>query len=98
MKLDIENAKITKITQLIIDSRIMKDGCEWVHLSISHPDSLPTYEELCAAKDWFIGKDKKAIQVFAPSTEHYNHHKYCLHLWHCLDRDPLPDFRIAGGI
>jgi hypothetical protein len=44
----------------------------------------------------FIGDGRKAIQVFAPVAEHVNIHEFCLHLWHCLDGDPLPDFTRGG--
>lgn len=70
-----------------------RDGRLWQHVSISRPDRLPTYKEMCDTKDQLIGPDKKAIQVFAPKSEHVNIHPYCLHLWHCVDEDVLPDFR-----
>lgn len=75
-----------------------KDDKFWLHVSASYADHLPAYAELKMVKDVFIGEDRKAIQVFPPKSEHYNLHDYCLHLWHCMDGDPVPDFRRAGMI
>ena len=72
------------------------DGLLWVHLSVAHRDRLPTYEELKLAKALFIGREKQAIQVFAPESRHINLHCYCLHLWHCLNGQPIPDFTRGG--
>ena len=74
------------------------DGKRWVHLSVAHPNRLPTYQELSEARDVFLGEEARCIQVFAPKSEHVNIHKYCLHLWHCLDDDGLPDFRRFGAL
>lgn len=63
------------------------NGLHWIHISCSHPDRYPTWEELKAAKEVFIGEDVWAYQVLPP-TEHYiNLHENCFHLWHCRDRD-----------
>lgn len=51
-----------------------QDGKRWMHLSISRPDRLPSYGDLCDAKRVFVGADRKAIQVFAPEAEHVNLH------------------------
>jgi len=65
----------------------------WLHVSMSFPDKLPTYEHMKSVKNVFIGRKNKAIQVFAPEDEHVNIHSFVLHLWAPVDRDPLPDFR-----
>ena len=69
----------------------------WLHLSMSRKDRVPTYTDVRRVKEMFIGKDRKAIQIFPAESEHYNLHPNCLHLWSPLERDPLPDFRTAGG-
>lgn len=76
-----------------------KDGRDWVHLSLSRPNRMPTYEDMCLVKDLFIGENELAIQVFVPKDRHVNLHPNCLHLWHCLDGDPVPDFsRLVKGV
>jgi len=71
------------------------DNRAWLHVSCSRPDRLPSYDDLCLVKAEFVGADRKAIQVFPAQAEHVNIHLYCLHLFSCLDEDPLPDF--TGG-
>lgn len=75
-----------------------RDGKRWLHLSMSRRSRLPTYDDLCLVKDTFIGRDRLAVQVFARTADHVNHAKFCLHLWSCLDGDPVPDFRHLGMI
>lgn len=72
------------------------DGRRWVHVSVSRRSRVPDYDDLCDVKRIFIGADRKAIQIFPARVEHVNVHPNCLHLWACLDGDPLPDFRKHG--
>ena len=74
------------------------DGKRWVHISYSRPTRMPSYDDLCLVKDRFIGADRRAISVHPPRSEHVSLHAWCLHLWHCIDDDGLPDFRHAGTI
>lgn len=78
---------------LIISVAKEKDGRLWCHLSVALPYSTPSYKMLCDLKEEFLGPDRKAIQVFAPKSEHINIHPNCLHLWCCLEGDLIPDFR-----
>lgn len=68
-----------------------------MHLSVSRTNRDPSYFDLKRVKELFIGRQRKAVQVFPPEAEHYNHHPYCLHLFAPIDRDPLPDFRHESG-
>jgi len=52
-----------------------------VHLSIAHPERLPTYEELKGARYAFLDPDKTFGQLFVPKKFWVNKHPYCLHLW-----------------
>ena len=83
---------------VIVSTNREADGKRWLHVSTPFQDRLPTYEELCEVKNIFVGPDAKAVQVFPPEAEHCNVHPYCLHLWACIDEDPLPDFRGPGGM
>lgn len=75
------------------------DGVWWLHLSISRPKSLPTWEDLVQARDCIFGPNRKCYQVLAPRYEHVNIHPYCLHLWSTEEiiHDPLPDFTHGMG-
>lgn len=86
-----------KRLMVIVSASKELDGKQWVHASISHSTRLPSYEELKYLKRHFIGADRKAIQVFPSDSEHVNIHPKCLHLFCCLDDDPLPDFTHGLG-
>lgn len=51
-----------------------------LHVSVSLPDRLPSWEQLKDAKEAFMG-DVWAYQVLAPAKHYLNMHPYVLHLW-----------------
>jgi hypothetical protein len=71
---------------------IEEDGKKWLHVSFAHPKRMPDYNEITMVKERFIGEDKYAMMVFPKKDFHVNIHPYCLHLWHCIDGHPLPEF------
>lgn len=84
--------------RVICSTADFPDGRDWLHVSVSRVDRLPTYQELKIVKNIFIGADKFAYQVFASDSEHVNIHEFCLHLWCPLTGDlPLPDFTRGGN-
>lgn len=80
-------------------SPIPPDGTEWVHASISHPDTDPTYAELQHLHQAVWGdRDGFAFQVFVPRALHVNIHDHALHLWGRLDgRQFIPDHLFDHG-
>ncbi len=81
-----------------VSASLEADGKRWLHVSTSRKDRMPNWTEFRAVKDLFIGLDKLAVQVFPPQSQYVNFHPNALHLWHCLDGDPVPDFRTDGLI
>lgn len=73
------------------------DGKRWVHVSLSFAKLLPSWDMIVFVRDATIGRDKKAVQVIAPESEHVNIHPNVHHFFHCLDEDPLPDFTRGSG-
>lgn len=84
--------------RVIFTGTTESDGKRWLHLSASFPNRLPNWDELKLVKDMFIGRDKLAVQVLPRAEEYVNCHPYALHLWTCLDGDPVPDFRKEGTL
>jgi len=74
-----------------------QDGQRWLHVSMSRRSRMPSYEDMALVKQMFIGDDKYALQVFPPKSKHVNIHSFCLHLWHCIDREVTPDFTQGGN-
>jgi len=68
------------------------EGELWLHVSCSHKNKLPKWKELREVKDIFVGRDRKAIQIFPKQSEYVSIMPYCLHLWCNLSKDILPDF------
>jgi hypothetical protein len=75
------------------------DGALWLHVSASHRSRVPTWAEMCAVKELFIGPDRWAVQLHPPATEHINIHPLCLHLFAPFSPEawPLPDFAAGLG-
>lgn len=67
-----------------------RGGKQWAHVSCSFRNELPSWEDLKAVKEIFLG-DVMAYQVLPPKAEWLNVHPYTLHLFHCLSGDPFPD-------
>ena len=83
---------------VLVSQSLEADDRMWLHASLSRPTRLPSWSDLRRVKDAFIGKDKKAVQVFPADSEYVNMHPNVLHLFHCLDGDVLPDFRRGTGL
>lgn len=82
---------------VICSGAIELDGRHWVHVSLSRRSRMPSYDDLKLVKNLFIGESNQAVQVFPPAGGNINLHPYCLHLWHCVDGDGLPDFAHGGN-
>jgi hypothetical protein len=83
---------------VICTGRVEADGRRWLHVSFSRRDRLPDWPDLRLVKHTFIGDERIALQVLPRQAEYVNVHPNVLHLWSCLDGDPVPDFRIKGQI
>lgn len=84
--------------RVMISVLIEADGNPWLHVSVWRANRIPSYEDLTDTKAAFVGRERKAIQVFPGEAEFVNFHPYCLHLWCRLDGDSLPDFSRANAI
>jgi hypothetical protein len=50
------------------------------HLSISHPNRNPTWEEIKQARYDFCPHDVTMAMILPPTTEYVNIHNFCFHL------------------
>ena len=91
---------IHEASQMVVLSSVCRedDGKPWMHVSVSRNGRIPTYEDMCFVKKHWIGEDRKAIMVFADKNHHVNINANVLHLWCCLEGDPLPEFSFGGSI
>lgn len=95
---EINGAVYRGINGLVVISSVSyeADGKRWLHVSYSRADRIPNYNDTTAVKKLFIGEDKKAIMIFPDKAHHVNIHKYCLHLFYCIDGDTIPEFSKDG--
>jgi len=73
------------------------DNKLWLHVSLARPNKLPSWNDVLEVKNLFIG-DKTALQVLPKKDKYIDCHKYCFHLWHCIDGDVTPDFTRGNNI
>lgn len=78
--------------RVLMSVAVELDGKRWLHVSCSRQNRLPSWNDLRRVKDLFIGTSRAAIQVLPKQEKHVNIHPRVLHLFTCLDDDPLPDF------
>lgn len=76
-------ARYTHKSNLLVLSALEVHGNkeEWFHCSVSRPDRYPSWDDIMAVKNLFIGEDNEAIQVLPKKPEYVNLHKNCFHIW-----------------
>jgi hypothetical protein len=67
----------------------MQNGVEWIHVSLSRWDAIPTWMDIKKVKNEFLGKDEEACMTFPKQKDYVNLHQHCLHLW--MLNDPRDD-------
>ncbi len=82
---------------VILSTARERDGRKWLHVSVAHPEKIPSWDTLKTVKTIFIGRNRVALQVLPSETEYVNHHPFCLHLFTCLDGNVTPDFTRGRG-
>lgn len=86
----------TGLTVIVSGAREL-DERRWLHMSLAHPERLPSWNELRDTKRWVLGARVKAVMVLPEETEYVNIHPFCLHLFASIDGNPLPDFTRGSG-
>jgi hypothetical protein len=77
---------------------IASDGAGWEHVSVSHPDYTPSWEEMSQVKDLFWDPEDCVIQYHPPSSRYVNNHRHCLHLWRPIGVAlPMPEPELVGN-
>ena len=63
----------------------VQPGQQWLHVSASRANRLPSWEDLHEVKNLLIGREKTTVQLLPKESDYVNFNKYTLHLWHRLD-------------
>ena len=80
---------------------IASDGLGWEHVSVRADNGkrsrVPTWKEMCAAKDLCWDAEDVVVQFHPPKSEYVNNHPHVLHLWRPIGAViPLPDSLLVG--
>ena len=76
---------------------IASDGEGWEHVSVSLPDRIPTWLEMCTVKDTFWDGEDVVVQFHPRRSEYVDCHPFCLHLWRPRGRQfPTPPSILVG--
>ena len=51
------------------------------HMSISHPDRYPGWDEISEARYRFVPDEVSMVMHLPPRSEYVNLHETCFHLW-----------------
>ena len=61
------------------------EGCH--HISISHPFRYPTWDEIHAARYYFLPEDIDCAIFLPKKSEYVNLHPNCFHVWEVKDAE-----------
>lgn len=76
---------------------IASDGAGWEHVSVSLPDRIPSWQEMCLVKNLFWGDEDIVMQLHPAKSDYINNHHFCLHLWRPTnDTIPTPPSVMVG--
>lgn len=68
----------------------------WEHVSVSRLTKVPSWEDMCFAKQQFWSDDINVMQLHPAKNNYVNVHPNCLHLWRPLESQiPLPDLTMV---
>jgi hypothetical protein len=84
---------------LIMVNDAWRDSEWWEHVSVSHRDRTPTWEEMCWVKDLFWSEDEVVVQYHPAKRDYVNCHPNCLHMWRPAGRKgklPVPPAILVG--
>ena len=85
--------------KLVVLKVIASDGEGWEHVSVSRPDRVPTWAEMCAVKALFWQPEACVVQYHPPESDYVNCHPYCLHLWRPVGQEiPRPPAWMVGAM
>lgn len=97
LETDTPGSRVQIYTDLDADTRVivgmepyLRDNVPRLHVSVSHPNRLPDWEEIKAIKAAFFG-DVEAMIVLPRKGQYVNVHQYCHHLWESPDAWCDPD-------
>jgi len=84
---NVEMAFFTSTDDLRVMLTLEEGG--WLHMSVSRPDVLPTWDELKMVKQLWLGEPLSQYKSFHQKEHWLNFHEYTLHLFCRVDGEPI---------
>lgn len=81
-----ENTFLNDLLGLTVTTTVGRhhDKKRWLHVSVSHRNRPPSWDDMRLVKELFVGTNRVAL---LPSTEEARTHPHVLHMWSCLDAE-----------
>jgi hypothetical protein len=76
----------------VLMTKDTKDGQTRIHMSVSHANRLPTWEEMKELREKYLPLNRDFIMFFPKIEDYVNIHPYCLHLVELKESDRLDKF------
>jgi hypothetical protein len=70
----------------------------WQHVSVSHRQRCPIWDEMCWVKSLFFEDEEIAVQYHPRKADYVNYHPFCLHLWRPWAAFPTPPSIAVGPL
>lgn len=87
------------VVMAVIVTTDRRGGIDWLHVSVSGREGIPSRADMAAVKAHFIGDDRDAVEYWPPAEGYVNHHPNVLHLWARADGQRiLPDMRVHDDV
>lgn len=68
--------------RILVSQDPTEEGYLW-HMSVSHPDRYPSWDEIMDAREQLLPMDRTFVQILPGDAdgEYVNVHEHCLHIW-----------------
>ena len=76
----------------IVITQDTADGQTRIHMSVSHQERLPTWDEMKKVREELLPLNRDFAMIFPKQEDYINIHPYCLHLMEIKPSDKFNNF------
>lgn len=78
--------------RVLASASINTDRKAWLHVSVSRQKRQPTWDDLVRVRDELFESEMLFVKIIPPRSKYVNINPNVLHVFHCFDGSPLPEF------
>ena len=82
---------------VMVGRELIESGNYQWHLSISHPDRYPTWDEIRDARYRFVPDHVTMVMFLFPRAVYVNTYENCFHLWESNEKQVLTERKVEEG-